>query len=105
MPTYEYECLECGATFERFQSITARPVRRCPVCRKGKVRRLIGAGAGLIFKGSGFYATDYRSEDYKQEAKADKDSTSPASKTDSSGDKGSSGKKKATTKDASTPKS
>lgn len=76
MPTYEYECLGCGDTFEKFQSIMARPVRRCPACKGGKVRRLIGAGAGLIFKGSGFYITDYRSDDYKAEAKADKPSAS-----------------------------
>jgi putative FmdB family regulatory protein len=68
MPTYEYECDKCGATFERFQRITEDPVKKCPECG-GSVRRLIGAGAGVIFKGSGFYATDYRSESYKREAK------------------------------------
>ncbi|MBM4036586.1 MAG: zinc ribbon domain-containing protein [Planctomycetes bacterium] len=71
MPTYEYECEACGATFERFQSITAAPVRRCPSCRRAKVRRLIGAGAGLLFKGSGFYVTDYRSAEYQAKAKAE----------------------------------
>jgi putative FmdB family regulatory protein len=71
MPTYEYECDACGATFERFHSMTAKPIRTCPTCGKRKVRRLIGMGAGLIFKGSGFYATDYRSESYKNAAKAD----------------------------------
>jgi len=61
MPTYEYECSECGATFEVFQKITARPLTRCKECgAKGTVTRLIGAGAGLIFKGSGFYITDYK---------------------------------------------
>ena len=59
MPTYEYECQDCGKAFELFQNITASPIRRCPEC-KGKVKRLIGAGSGIIFKGSGFYATDYR---------------------------------------------
>ncbi len=59
MPTYEYECQNCGKAFELFQNITASPIRRCPKC-KGKVKRLIGAGSGIIFKGSGFYATDYR---------------------------------------------
>lgn len=68
MPTYEYECDKCGATFERFQRMTEDPVKKCPECG-GPVRRLIGAGAGVIFKGSGFYATDYRSESYKREAK------------------------------------
>lgn len=68
MPTYEYECKSCGHTFEKFQSITARPVRACPRCG-GEVTRLIGAGSGLIFKGSGFYETDYRSADYKRRAK------------------------------------
>ena len=68
MPTYEYECLKCGHVFERFQSITDEPVKRCPECRC-KVRRLFGTGAGIIFKGSGFYETDYRSESYNREAK------------------------------------
>jgi putative FmdB family regulatory protein len=58
MPTYEYECDECGKRFEEFQSITADPIQQCPGCG-GKVRRLIGAGAAIIFKGSGFHATDY----------------------------------------------
>jgi putative FmdB family regulatory protein len=59
MPTYEYECDACGHIFEKFQSITAKPVRKCPECN-GHVRRLIGAGSGVIFKGSGFYETDYK---------------------------------------------
>ena len=73
MPTYEYECQKCGHEFEAFQSITAEPLTRCNAdgC-KGKVQRLIGAGAGLLFKGSGFYITDYRSEGYKSAAKADR---------------------------------
>lgn len=70
MPTYEYECISCGHRFEKFHSISSPPVRRCPSCGK-KVRRLIGCGGGVIFKGSGFYATDYRSESYKEAAKAD----------------------------------
>jgi len=72
MPTYEYECGACGHAFERFQSIKAGPVRTCPACGKRKVRRLIGMGAALIFKGSGFHATDYRSASYKEGAKKDK---------------------------------
>lgn len=59
MPTYEYECKSCGHRFEKSQSITAPPLKSCPKCRK-KVRRLIGSGGGIIFKGSGFYATDHR---------------------------------------------
>ncbi|MCL7960248.1 MAG: zinc ribbon domain-containing protein [marine benthic group bacterium] len=60
MPTYEYECRECGHAFERFQGINEDPISLCPEC-KGKVRRLISSGGGLVFKGPGFYATDYRS--------------------------------------------
>jgi len=71
MPTYEYVCNACGNRFEKFQSMTSAPVRQCPKCKKNKARRLISAGAGLIFKGSGFYITDYRSEGYKEKAKAD----------------------------------
>ena len=82
MPTYEYICEKCGHTFEAFQSISAQPLRICPetsCARKkwgrGRVKRKIGAGAGLLFKGSGFYTTDYRSEGYRQAAK--KDTTAP----------------------------
>ena len=71
MPTYEYKCNACGEKFEKFQSITAAPVKKCPHCGKNAVQRLIGTGAGLIFKGSGFYITDYRSEGYKEKAKAE----------------------------------
>lgn len=72
MPTYEYRCQKCGHQFEEIQSIKAEPLLRCPRkgCR-GKVKRLISTGGGLLFKGSGFYATDYRSEGYKSAAKAD----------------------------------
>jgi putative FmdB family regulatory protein len=69
MPTYEYECDACGHTFEKFQSIKARPLRTCPSCGKRKVRRLLGTGGAVIFKGSGFYATDYRSSSYQRDAK------------------------------------
>ncbi|HIE44492.1 MAG TPA: zinc ribbon domain-containing protein [Candidatus Omnitrophica bacterium] len=71
MPTYEYECEKCGHRFEVFQSITDEPVQECPKC-DGYVRRLIGTGAGLIFKGSGFYATDYRSKEYEKKEKEEK---------------------------------
>ena len=72
MPTYDYRCAACGHTFEKFQSITARPIRTCPRCRKRKVKRLIGTGAGILFKGSGFYQTDYRSESYRKAAEKEK---------------------------------
>jgi len=75
MPTYEYECTHCGHRFEKFQSILAQPAKRCPRCGK-RVRRLLGTGAGVIFKGSGFYVTDYRSESYKKAAKAEKEGQS-----------------------------
>ncbi len=70
MPTYEYACKKCGHEFEKFQSIKDEPLKRCPECR-GKAERKISGGAGLLFKGSGFYITDYRSENYKKSAKAD----------------------------------
>ena len=76
MPTYEYECHKCGRRFERFQSISAQPLKKCPRCG-GKVRRLISAGAGIIFKGSGFYATDYRSSSYREAEKKDRESAKP----------------------------
>ena len=76
MPTYEYACNACGHEFEVFHSITAEPIRLCPECGEQKVERLISGGAGLIFKGSGFYITDYRSEGYKEAAKKDKEASS-----------------------------
>jgi putative FmdB family regulatory protein len=72
MPTYEYQCNACDHSFELFQSIKARSVRKCPECGKLKVKRIIGIGAGVIFKGSGFYQTDYRSESYRKAAEKDK---------------------------------
>ena len=85
MPTYEYECEACGEKFEIFQSIKAEPIKKCPKCGK-KVRRLIGAGAGVIVKGSGFYATDYRSDSYKKDEKKDKEPFSSSSSSSSSSD-------------------
>ncbi|WP_372808247.1 FmdB family zinc ribbon protein [Pontiella sp.] len=71
MPTYDYECTACGHHFEAFQSMSADPLTECPEC-EGAVRRLIGGGAGFLFKGSGFYLTDYRSSGYQKDAAADK---------------------------------
>ena len=85
MPTYEYICAKCGHEFEKVQPIAADALTTCPkdLCAKkkwgrGAVKRKIGLGGGLLFKGSGFYITDYRSEGYKQAAKKDSDSTKPA---------------------------
>ena len=72
MPTYAYKCEQCHYEFEKFQSITARPIRRCPQCGRTKVRRMVGTGAGILFKGSGFYQTDYRSDTYNKAAEGDK---------------------------------
>ncbi|MCH2183539.1 MAG: zinc ribbon domain-containing protein [Mariniblastus sp.] len=106
MPTYDYECDACGHTWELFQKITDDPIKKCPECNKKKARRLFGTGAAVVFKGSGFYQTDYRSDSYKKGADADKkrDSgsksaspdkapkeSSPSSK-DSANTKGKSGK-------------
>ena len=79
MPTYEYICESCGREFERFQSITARPLRKCTECGKMGLKRLIGSGSGVIFKGTGFYQTDYRSDSYKKAEKNEK----PSAKTES----------------------
>ena len=89
MPTYEYVCEKCGHEFETFQSISAAPLKQCPVniCAqkkwgRGRVKKKISSGAGLLFKGSGFYITDYRSENYKQSAKKAAGETKPAAKTE-----------------------
>ncbi|MHC5083607.1 MAG: FmdB family zinc ribbon protein [Planctomycetota bacterium] len=75
MPTYEYKCDHCEHVLEAFQSITASPKKKCPECGKLKLKRLLGTGAGLIFKGSGFYETDYRSDSYKKGAENAKKSS------------------------------
>src|SRR6188508_626010 len=72
MPTYDYECDACGHTFELFQSISEPVQKKCPECGKLKLRRLFGTGAAVVFKGSGFYQTDYRSDSYKKGAEKDK---------------------------------
>jgi putative FmdB family regulatory protein len=71
MPTYEYKCKSCGNKWDLFQSMTAKHIRKCPACGKNTAERQFGTGAAIIFKGSGFYETDYRSEDYKKAAEAD----------------------------------
>src|SRR5512137_2456596 len=72
MPTYDYVCDACEHSFEHFQSMSSPPEKKCPKCGRRKLRRLIGPGAAIVFKGSGFYKTDYRSESYKKAAAADK---------------------------------
>ena len=95
MPTYEYECEACGKTFEEFQQISEKPKRKCPHCGKLKARRRIGAGAAVIFRGSGFYQTDYRSKEYKDQARAEKSgpSETKSSEKSSSSEKPSSSEK------------
>jgi putative FmdB family regulatory protein len=84
MPTYDYECDACDHKFELYQSISAEPEKTCPKCKKKKLRRLIGTGGAVMFKGSGFYQTDYRSESYKKSAASD--SKSSGSATESKGE-------------------
>lgn len=89
MPTYEYECKDCGHVFERFESITAGNVKRCPECGN-RAYRLLGTGSAIIFRGSGFYQTDYRSPDYHKRAKEEKGESTGKGK--STGGEKSSGK-------------
>jgi len=107
MPTYEYVCEKCGHQFEQFQSISAKPLTTCPetVCAqkrwgKGKVKRAISGGAGLLFKGSGFYITDYRSEKYKEAAKKE---SAPAASGSSDAKSSKTESKPAATKSESKP--
>ena len=72
MPTYDYQCSACGYEFEAFQAMSARPIKKCPKCKRLKVKRLIGPGAGIIFKGSGFYETDYKSKAKPKKENANK---------------------------------
>ena len=107
MPTYEYLCPDCDHRFEEFQSITAPAISKCPACGKKKVKRLIGRGSGVIFRGNGFYQTDYRSASYKKAAQADTESSSAKSSDSKSGStEGTKAKSKSadsTTKSDSTP--
>ncbi len=100
MPTYEYRCEACGHEFEKFQSITAEPVRECPRCGKRRVRRLIGAGAGILFKGSGFYQTDYRSDSYRKAAEKEKPSAKASDESGKGPSQPGSGKGKGKQKEA-----
>ena len=102
MPTYDYICDDCAHEFEAFESIKADPQTVCPSCGQPKLRRKIGPGAAVLFKGSGFYQTDYRSESYKQAAKSDKP-TSESSSTPPKGDGGSSGSSSTSTAPAASP--
>jgi putative FmdB family regulatory protein len=97
MPTYDYMCTGCGHNFDHFQSITSPPLKKCPSCEKNSLKRLIGSGSGIIFKGSGFYQTDYRSESYRQAQDKDKKSTQKDGKNEKGkkGEKTPSGEKKA----------
>ena len=92
MPTYDYVCDGCGHAFELFQSMTDSVKKTCPKCKKKKLRRLIGAGGAIVFKGSGFYKTDYRSESYKKGAAADSGGTSDGGSKKSDAGKSDSGK-------------
>ncbi len=96
MPTYDYECDGCGHCWELFQKITDDKITKCPDCKRLKARRLFGTGAAIVFKGSGFYQTDYRSESYKKGEKAASDSSDSKSESKSdtkTGDKAKSGRK------------
>ncbi|MGH7724506.1 MAG: FmdB family zinc ribbon protein [Candidatus Eiseniibacteriota bacterium] len=88
MPTYDYECSKCGHRFEEFQSMKDKPLTKCPKCG-GKVKRLIGTGAGFLFKGSGFYITDYRSSSYQEKKKKESGESAGAGKSASEGAGGS----------------
>ena len=101
MPTYDYECKQCGHLFEVFQSMNDDRLTDCPLDEcEGEVKRLLGTGAGIIFKGSGFYETDYRSDSYKKAASADKPSSDSSSSESSSSDSSSSGSKTTSSKPA-----
>ena len=101
MPTYDYQCQACEHEFELFQSMTAPVKRKCPECSKLKLKRLIGTGSGVLFKGSGFYETDYRSKSYQKDKAADK----PKSKDGDSSKSSSSGAEKSKSSDSKSKKS
>ncbi|HKI38398.1 MAG TPA: zinc ribbon domain-containing protein [Gemmataceae bacterium] len=101
MPTYEYVCDACEHAFEEFQSFSDEVLIKCPKCGKKKLRRLFGSGAAILFKGSGFYETDYRSDSYKSAAKKEQESAKPAvdgAATDGKGGKSDTGGQSGTAK-------
>jgi putative FmdB family regulatory protein len=104
MPTYDYHCDACEHEFEHFQGMNDPLLKKCPECKKPKLRRLIGAGAAIVFKGSGFYQTDYRSESYKKKAEAEtkssESSSSSSSESKSAGETKASESKSSDTKPA-----
>jgi putative FmdB family regulatory protein len=104
MPTYDYECDACKHKFELYQGINDEVQKKCPECKKNKLRRLLGTGAAIVFKGSGFYQTDYRSESYKKSKAADSSSSSSKSESKSEGGKSESSAPKSETKASTKPK-
>jgi putative FmdB family regulatory protein len=106
MPTYDYVCDACDHKFELFQSITEPMKKKCPECKKPKLRRLFGTGVALMFKGSGFYTTDYRSEGYKKRASEEKPaaSSSDSKGSESKGDKSGGSESKTSSSDKTSPK-
>jgi putative FmdB family regulatory protein len=86
MPTYEYHCDACEHNFDEFQSFSEEPLKKCPKCGRKKLRRVFGTGAAVLFKGSGFYETDYRSESYKSAAKADQEAAAKTTGTNGTTD-------------------
>ena len=106
MPTYDYQCQACGHSWELFQSMNDNPVKSCPKCKKRKAKRLLGVGAGLIFKGTGFYETDYinKSGGEKKEGSSDSDSGSSDSSKSSDSGKSSESSKSSDSKSSSTKK-
>ena len=105
MPTYDYECNACGHEFELFQSISAPVKRKCPECGKLKLRRLFGTGAAVVFKGSGFYETDYRSDSYKKGAEKEKKASDKSSEPKKSDDTSSTKKTELKSESSNTKKS
>jgi putative FmdB family regulatory protein len=103
MPTYEYQCDACEHNFDEFQGINEAPLKKCPKCRKPKLRRVFGTGAAVLFKGSGFYQTDYRSESYKAGAKAEQESAKPAKSAECSANGATDTSGSATAKNGATP--
>lgn len=103
MPTYDYSCPDCEHKFQRFQSMSADPVKLCPQCNKENVKRLIGTGGGLIFKGSGFYITDYRSSSYSEGKKSEGGSGAGESSASGSGSSNSAGSTSAPSSAPSSP--